>query len=47
MEISNKLIFAYLKVEGASNAGIATPETLAGGPPSTREFQNPLLRSTP
>jgi hypothetical protein len=47
MEISNKLIFEYLKVEGASHAGIAKPETLAGGPPSTRKFQNPILRSAP
>ena len=35
MEISNKLIMEYLKVEGTVHEGIATPETLAGGPPST------------
>jgi len=35
MEISNELIMDYLKVEGAVHAGIATPQTLAGGPPST------------
>ena len=30
-----KIIMKYLKVEGVVHAGIATPETLAGGPPST------------
>jgi len=35
MDISNELILEYLKIEGAVHAGIATPETLAGGPPST------------
>jgi epoxyqueuosine reductase QueG len=35
MEITSKLVLEYLKVEGTVHAGIATPETLAGGPPST------------
>jgi epoxyqueuosine reductase QueG len=35
MEISTKLVLEYLKVEGTVHAGVATPETLAGGPPST------------
>jgi epoxyqueuosine reductase QueG len=35
MEISRELVFNYLKVEGAVHMGVATPETLAGGPPST------------
>ena len=35
MEITSKLVLEYLKIEGAVHAGIATPETLAGGPPST------------
>ena len=35
MELTNKLIHKYLKVEGVVHAGIATPETLKGGPPST------------
>jgi epoxyqueuosine reductase len=35
MEITSKLVMEYLKVEGTVHAGIATPETLAGGPPST------------
>ena len=34
MEITNEIIFKYLKVEGTVAIGIATPETLAGGPPS-------------
>ena len=35
MEITSKFVLEYLKIEGAVHAGIATPETLAGGPPST------------
>jgi epoxyqueuosine reductase QueG len=35
MEITSELIHKYLKIEGAVHSGIATPETLAGGPPST------------
>ena len=35
MEVTNEIIFKYLKVEGTIAIGIATPETLAGGPPSS------------
>ena len=35
MKVTNEIIMKYLKVEGVVHAGIATPETLAGGPPST------------
>jgi epoxyqueuosine reductase len=35
MKVTNAIIMKYLKVEGVVHAGIATPETLAGGPPST------------
>ena len=35
MEVTNEIIMKYLKVEGVVHAGIATPETLEGGPPST------------
>jgi len=34
MKVTNEIIMKYLKVEGVVHAGIATPETLAGGPPS-------------
>jgi len=38
MDISSELVLNYLKIEGAVHAGIATPKTLAGGPPSTDLF---------
>jgi hypothetical protein len=35
VEISSKLVFDYLGMEGAVLSGIGTPETLKGCPPST------------
>ena len=35
MKVTNEIIMKYLKVEGTVHEGIATPETLKGGPPST------------
>jgi epoxyqueuosine reductase QueG len=35
MEITTEFVLNYVKTEGAVHAGVATPETLKGGPPST------------
>lgn len=35
MAITTEFVLNYLKTEGAVHAGVATPETLKGGPPST------------
>jgi epoxyqueuosine reductase QueG len=35
MKISSELVLNYLEIEGVVHAGIATPKTLKGGPPST------------
>ena len=35
VEVTTEFIKKYLDVEGVVHAGVATRETLAGGPPST------------
>ena len=35
MEVTSEVVLKYLDIEGVVRAGIATPKTLKGGPPST------------
>jgi hypothetical protein len=47
MEISNEIIMEYLKVEGESHAGIATPATLQAVRPLPANSRILFLRSKP
>ena len=35
MEVTTEMVLKYLDIEGVVHSGVATPETLKGGPPST------------